>query len=494
MNRRPLKHSAALASVVWCFAGLLQASAAVRLPHVIGDNMVLQCDRPVPIWGWADPGQEVTVTFGGQKKTTTADRQGRWKVVLDKLSATSRPQQLTVTAGQSPGKQPAADADGPSTVVRRNVLVGEVWVCSGQSNMELYVQSAQNARAELQAADYPEIRLLLVPKCGSRRPLSDLKVSWRVCNGRTVRKFSAVGYFFGRELHKELKVPVGLISAAVGGSAIEAWAPSMRGGFYNGMIHPVVPFAVRGIIWYQGETNAMRGDGMRYLAKQKAMIDDWRKAWGRPEMSFYYVQIAPCASWYKGDQLPIFWQAQRACLSIPHTGMVVTTDLVSSGIRNIHPRNKQDVAKRLALWALAKDYSRRNIVYSGPLYKGLTVRDGKAILSFDHVGGGLTSRDGKELTHFTIAGDDGKFVKARATIARSKGSKVPDTIIVSSPEVPQPVVVRFAWDQTARPNLVNKEGLPASPFTTESFEDLCRLHKPASSTRPRTGRRSKVRS
>jgi len=456
---------ACLVSLALVFLAASPALAAVRLPHVIGDNMVLQRDIPVPIWGWAEPGEKVTVAFGDQKKTATAGKDGKWRVTLDKLAASSKPAKLTVSG----------DKPEPNEVVRKNVLVGEVWLASGQSNMHLYLKSAMNAREELAAAKHPGIRLLLMPKRGSRRPLDDLRVAWRRCNPQSAYKFSAVAYFFGRELHKELKVPVGLISSAVGGSFIEQWAPSMRAGLYNGMISPVVPFGIRGAIWYQGEANVIQGDGMKYAAKQKALIAVWRKAWGR-DFSFYYVQIAPCAfRRYKGDSLPLLWQAQRACLAIPNTGMVVTTDLVSSGIRNIHPRNKQDVGKRLARWALAKNYGRKDIVYSGPLYKAMAVRGGKAVLSFDHVGGGLASRNGKPLTHFIIAAKDRKFVEAEATIARSKGANVDDILIVAGAGVAEPAVVRFAWDKAALPNFINKAGLPASPFTTESFEELGNL-------------------
>ncbi|MHC4983138.1 MAG: sialate O-acetylesterase [Planctomycetota bacterium] len=445
----------------------------LKLPHVIGDNMVLQRDMPVPIWGWSAPGEKVTVTFGEQEKAATADENGKWRVTLDKLSASSTPAELTVT-GEPPAEGEAEPEGGPAKIVVKNVLVGEVWLGSGQSNMHLEVKSLKGrTRPTLAEAEkYPNIRLLLVPPKHANQPQEDRRIAWQPCSGESVRGFSACAYFFARDLHTELKVPIGIISAAKGGEFIEEFAPSIRGRAYNGMVRCVVPFAVRGVIWYQGESNAIKGDGMKYVAKQKALVEDWRKAWGRDEMSFYYVQIAPCASWYRGENLPIFWQAQRACLSIPKTGMVVTTDLVSDGIRNIHPRNKWDVAKRLSLWALAKDYGREGLVYSGPLYRSMTVGEGEAILSFDHVGGGLASRDGKALTHFTIAGKGGNFVKAEAKIARSEDSEVDDILIVASPQVPEPAAVRFAWDKAAQPNFINKEGLPASPFTTESFEQL----------------------
>jgi sialate O-acetylesterase len=444
------------------------ASAAVRVPHVIGDNMVLQRDVPVPIWGWAAPGEQVTVTFGKQTKTAAADKDGKWKVVLDKLEASSTPSELAVAG--------AGGAAGADRIVIRNVLVGEVWFASGQSNMYLEVKSlkGQTAPTLQEAGKYPNIRLMVIGQHKSATPCEDRPVSWQPCNAGSVQKFSAVAYFFAKNIHAELKVPVGIMTAAIPGEFIEEFAPSLRGGAYRGMVQPIVPFAIRGAIWYQGEANAIQGHGMRYADMQKALIADWRKAWGLGDFPFLYVQIVPCAAWYKGDNLPILWQAQRACLSVPNTGMVVTTDLVSDGIRNIHPRNKWDVGKRLALWALAKTYGRKDLVYSGPLYKGMAVEEGKVIISFDHVGGGLVCRGGGELTHFTIAGKDGNFVKADARIARSKDSKVDDIIVVSSPGAPAPTAVRFAWDQTAMPNLMNKEGLPASPFTTEPLEQLGR--------------------
>ena len=470
-NRRSSRYWVLLLSYTCLMVVVSQAAGAVRLPHVISDNMVLQCDMPVPIWGWATAGEKVTVTFGAQTRTTTADKDGKWKVSLDKLAASSTPAELTVTGS-------AAAEQGAGKIVVKNVLVGEVWFAAGQSNMYLEMKSLRPERLaqELDAANYPNIRVMKVPNRKSATPAEDANVSWHPCNAGSIREFSAVSYFFARDLHKELKVPVGIMCAAIGGEFIEEYAPSLRGGAYRGMVAPVVPFAIRGVIWYQGEANAIQGDGMKYVAKQEALVADWRKAWGQGDFPFYYVQIAPCNfKQYKGDSLPILWQAQRACLSIPNTGMVVTTDLVSDGIRNIHPRNKWDVGKRLVLWALANTYGRNDLIYSGPLYKSMSVEGDKVTIRFDHVGGGLAARGGGELNYFIVAGRDGKFVEATAKIARSAGSKVDDIVIVSSPQVPQPMVVRFAWDKAALPNLFNKEGLPASPFTTEPLEELAKL-------------------
>jgi sialate O-acetylesterase len=326
----------------------------------------------------------------------------------------------------------------------------------------------------------------------SSSPVSDVKGEWSVCSSNALEatKFSAAGYFFGREIYNELKVPVGLVESSWGGTRIEPWTPQEGFGMfpslaefvsnaqgtnrpaaastlYNGMVAPLVPFAIRGALWYQGESNLIDvNDGLNYVEKMKALVLGWRKMWGQGEFPFYYVQIAPYA--YTGrkdtkphtaDALPLIWEAQTLSLSIPKTGMIVTTDLVDD-LRDIHPRNKQDVGKRLALLALAIDYGCKKIVYSGPLYQRMKVRGAKAVLSFDYVGGGLVSKDGKPLTWFTIAGADGKFEPADAIIEGK-------TVVVSSPKVPEPKAVRFAWDEAAQPNFFNQDGLPAVPFRTD---------------------------
>jgi sialate O-acetylesterase len=288
---------------------------------------------------------------------------------------------------------------------------------------------------------------------------------------------------------KELDVPIGLIGSNWGGTRIEPWTPPV--GFqnvpalkdiadnlsnfptktadgkinhqsplalYNGMIHPLLPFAIRGAIWYQGESN--NGEGMLYHEKMKALIHGWRSVWNDPELPFYYVQLAPYRYNVEPTRLPGIWEAQLETLSVPNTGMAVTVDI--SDLADIHPVNKQDVGKRLALWALAKTYGQTDLVYSGPLYKSLKIDGSKAIVSFDHVGGGLISRDGQPLTHFQIAGEDGQFVAASAEIAG-------DTVVVSAESIAQPVAVRLGWHQEAEPNLSNREGLPASPFRTDSW-------------------------
>lgn len=446
------------------------ANADVKLPSIIGDSMVLQRDQEVPIWGWEDPDTEVTVSVGDTTAKAKAGADGRWQVQLPAMKA-GGPHTITVT--------------GNNTITLKDVLVGEVWVCSGQSNMEWTVSRSDNAKEEISNANYPRIRHIKIPHRPSDKPENDVPSDgWKVTSPATVANFTAVGYFFGRHLHQELNVPIGLIGSNWGGTRIEPWTPPV--GFknvpalkniadnladlpsknangainhqsplalYNGMIHPLLPYAVRGAIWYQGESN--NGEGMLYHEKMKALIAGWRSVWNAPEMPFYYVQLAPYR--YGGDpeRLAGIWEAQTATLAVPNTGMAVTVDIGNT--RDIHPKNKQDVGKRLALWALAKDYGKTDIVYSGPIYKSMKVEGDKIRISFDHVGSGLVSRDGQPLTNFTIAAADGEFVPATAEIDG-------DTVVVSADDVDKPTKVRFAWDQEAEPNLSNKDGLPASPF------------------------------
>ncbi len=429
-------------------AGLAFASTAradVKLPAVLGSHMVLQRDRPLPIWGWAEPGEEVTVTFENQKASAKADEKGRWKVTLAPVKADGKPHVMTIA--------------GKSKIVLEDILIGEVWLGSGQSNMEWSINSSQNAKAYTAAANKPTIRLFQVPKVQSGAPAPDVKAKWEICSPKTIGRFSAVLYHFGDRLQKELDVPVGLINSSWGGSPIEPWLVEEKksGGMYNGMIAPVQPFAVKGFTWYQGESNV--GSGMKYRDNMEKLIKGWRGVW-HAELPFYFVQIAPWSG-YGAGALPRLWEAQVASLKIPGTGMTVMTDLVDN-IKDIHPGNKQPVGDRLALWALAKDYGKKDVVYSGPLYKGLKIEGAKARVQFAHVGGGLQSRDSKALSEFEIAGKDGKFVAAQATIDGA-------TVVVHADGVAEPTQVRFGWSNTANPNLMNKEGLPASPFRSSDW-------------------------
>jgi sialate O-acetylesterase len=469
------------------------ANTALRAAAIFGDNMVLQQQQAVPIWGWSAPGAAIVVKFAGQSKSTHADANGRWLVKLGKLKASSTPESLIIESG--------------TTKTFTNILVGEVWLCSGQSNMEKPIgnQPGQkpcfNAPEELAAANYPNIRLFKIEKTLSPTPLDDLKLfaTWRACDSNALEqiKFSAAGYFFGREIHTNLDVPVGLVESSWGGTRIEPWTPPV--GFesvpslkkisaspmpskianttpmaiYNAMIAPVAGFAIRGALWYQGESNCMGtndNDYLTYEDKMKALVGGWREIWNQGDFPFYFVQIAPFK--YYGaktrrvstpETLPEFWAIQsRSARSIKNSGMVVTTDLVDD-LNDIHPRDKQDVGHRLALLARHQTYGQKNVVASGPSFDRLKIKGNKAILSFDNVDGGLISKDHAPLTWFTIAGADGKFVPADAQI-------VGDTVEVSAASIEKPVAVRFAWDETAQPNFFNQAGLPAEPFATDALK------------------------
>lgn len=424
------------------------AQAEVKLPAVFDSHMVLQRDVPIPVWGWAAPGEKVIVEFGGAKADATADEKGNWKVALPKMKANAQPQTMTVS-----GKD--------SNVKLDDILIGEVWLGSGQSNMEWSVNASYESAKVKAAANHPNIRLFQVPKVQVKEPAKDVKASWKVCSPETVGNFSAVLYHFGVEVQKDLDVPVGLINSSWGGSPIEPWIVkgAASGGMYNGMIAPVHPFALRGLLWYQGESNV--GQGMKYYDKMKDLIEGWREKWGS-EVPFYFVQIAPWSG-YKAS-LPDLWEAQVASLKIPKTGMTVVTDLVDK-IGDIHPGNKKEFGHRLALLALAKTYGKKDLVYSGPLYQSMKVEGNKIRLTFAHTAGKLKSRDGKPLSEFEIAGDDGKFVPAHA---ETDGQ----TVVVSGPGVDNPTQVRFGWRNQANPNLVNSVGLPASPFRTKDWKGV----------------------
>lgn len=497
-------------------AVVLSASAEVRLPHVFSDHMVLQRDVPIPVWGWADPGETVTVQLGTATAKATADAKGRWSASLPKQEA-GGPLTLVV--------------NGSSRVAVEDVLIGEVWLCSGQSNMEMGMKMIRDASAEIASASHPRLRLFMVPKKVAELPAQDVDAKWEVCSPESLTRggwdgFSAVAYYFARELQTKLNVPVGVIQSAWGGTRIEPWTPpcgfaavpavadisarvqmglpasaehkkALEGALaevdswqkaarealnteaavpklpvmpadfwpqmnnqsptalYNGMVHALVPFAMRGALWYQGESN--HDEGALYTQKMKALIGGWRQLWHLGDFPFLYVQIAP---YQYGDEnseiLPIFWEAQSAALAIPNTGMAVIHDV--GDLRDIHPQNKKEVARRLALLALAGTYGQKNLVTSGPVFRDMKAEGAKLRLTFDSVGGGLASRDGKPLSHFeVIDAEKGGFVPADAIIEGN-------AVVVSASTVPRPVAVRFAWHKLAEPNLMNREGLPAAPF------------------------------
>jgi sialate O-acetylesterase len=482
------------AFTICLLAAAVSAQAEVKLPAIFGDNMVLQQQKSVPIWGWATPNAMVTVQFAGQTKSARAAADGKWLVKLGELQATFEPQTLIVSAGE--------------TKILTNILVGEVWLASGQSNMEKPIgkragqRPTFNAEAELAAANYPNVRLFQIEKTLAAAPEKDLTKfnGWRACDSNALDSisFSAAAYFFGREIHTNLNVPVGLIESSWGGTRIEPWTPPV--GFekipafrefaktkivvegtnkiantkptaiYNAMIAPIAGFAIRGALWYQGESNLNDTNPatgyLHYHEKMQALIGGWRQVWGEGDFPFYFVQIAPF-KYFTGkivraqsaEMLPEFWSVQsRAARQIKKTGMVVTTDLVDD-LNDIHPRDKATVGHRLALLALDETYE-REVISSGPVFRQAKFKVGKAILKFDRTEGGLISKDGKPLTWFTIAGADGKFTPADAKI-------VGNTIEVAAASVAQPKAVRFAWHELAQPNLCNGAGLPAEPFSTQ---------------------------
>lgn len=456
------------------------AGAQVVLPKILGNNMVLQRNAPVPVWGTAWPGEKVTVKFSKQTKTTIADISGKWMVKLDAMPASAKPSTLTVS--------------GTNTIKLENILVGEVWLCSGQSNMQYEMRKNSKVKKpdtspanspvdELDRAHNPQIRIFLATQKNLLKPDSTHS-GWSVAEDSALRAFSAAGYFFAKNLQHDLKVPVGVISSAVSGSRIEPWVsqegfdaiPYFKannikidgdpGKFYAKMIEPVAPFALKGFLWYQGESACFLGETITYTYKMEALINNWRKLWGDKTLPFYYVQIAPY--YYTQGKGPVTYtpftepelrEAQAAALQIPYTGMIITTDL-NDDLKNIHPPFKWEIGRRLELQALGNTYKQR-VVFSGPVYKSMKVSGNKIILEFNHVGAGLASHDGKPLTDFTIAGTDGNFVIADATI---KGN----TVEVSAASVTKPVAARFAWSETAQPNFYNKDGLPAAPFRTDN--------------------------
>jgi sialate O-acetylesterase len=450
--------------------------AETKLPSILGSHMVLQQGEKCPIWGWDEAGTGVTVSFAGQTHTTKAGKDGRWQVSLNAMKVNAKGAALTIK--------------GSSTVKLEDVLVGEVWLCSGQSNMEWRVVQSANSKEEIANANHPLIRHIKIPHKLSPKPQDNVPSSgWQPCTPKVVANFTAVGYYFGRHLHEKLNVPIGLIGSNWGGTRIEPWTPPVgfksvpalkkdfadkleqfasanpgRGTpshMYNAMIHPLLPYTIKGALWYQGESN--NGEGMLYHEKMKALIAGWRSVWNNPELPFYYVQLAPFRYGSDNDpRLPGIWQAQLETLKVPHTGMAVTTDITT--LRNIHPPNKQDVGKRLALWALTKDYGKKlKSQYSGPIFSKIDHAEGKESLTVHFQKdstGGLTTNDKKPVSHFEIAGKDGKWHPAKATIVYG------DHLIVKSDAVINPVHVRFGWHQMAEPNLVNGAGLPASPFST----------------------------
>jgi sialate O-acetylesterase len=500
------------------------ARADVKLPAVLADHMVLQQGMAVPVWGTADAGEEVTVAFGDQKQSAKADDKGHWEVKLTPLTASDKPGTLTVT--------------GKNKVELTDILVGEVWICSGQSNMEFGIKNATNGAKEVAEADHPLIRLFTVPKSIKEAPESDLKKStpageWLACNPDNVSAggwggFTAAGYFFGRDLQKDLNVPIGLIHTSWGGTPAEAWTeksylegdpdlkpiversekeiadwpthkeqaekaleawkkkdeeakadhkpepkkpagprdpssnPNLASVLYNGMIAPIVPFAARGAIWYQGESNS--GRAWQYRKLLPAMIKSWRDIWHEPAMDFYIVSLANFQAPPK-DPGESAWaelrEAQAVTAAQPHNGEALAIDLAdANNPGDIHPKDKQDVGHRLELVALAKTYGKQ-VDYSGPEYKDSKIDGDKVVVHFNFADG-LTAKGGDEVKGFQIAGEDKKWHWAEAKIDGSD-------VIVSSKEVEKPAAVRYDWANNPQGNLYNKAGLPTVPFRTADW-------------------------
>lgn len=443
--------------------------AGIRLPAVIGSNMVLQQQSKATLWGWADPGENIKVTAS-------------WSTAIDSVTATSDGTWQIKLATPAAGGPYTITLRGWSTVVLNNILIGEVWVCSGQSNMEW--SSYNNNKQiidEMPNSQNNNIRFFHIPRGTSAYPQDDCQAKWEICGPESLKGFSAIGYFFGKKLNRDLNVPVGLIESAWGGTPAEVWTPAeviqsdnvmkeaaaklpatpwgphLPGKIYNAMIAPIIPFDITGTIWYQGESNV--GIYASYEKTFTSMIGAWRKAWQK-DFPFYYVQIAPYA--YGGKTSgPRLMEQQTKSLSYPGTGMVVITDLVDD-VNNIHPQDKIDVAARLANIALAGNYHQTGIVYKYPSLKNMEVVKNKVTLFFDNAPNGFLVKGDKPL-EFYIAGEDKNFVPADVKIEK-------DRIIVSSKQVPEPAAVRFAFTNTAAPNVFSKEGLPIVPFRTDNWE------------------------
>jgi len=476
------------------------ARAEVAVNQLFGDYMVVQRDMPIPVYGSATPGEEVTVRLGDREARTQADASRRWLVKLDQLPA-GGPLTLRIT--------------GTNTVVINDVWVGEVWLCSGQSNMQMDVKQCKEAEREIAAANYPRIRQIEVPRRRADEPqVVFTGGQWDICSPATVGDFTAVGYYFGRELHRRLGVPIGLINAAWGGTPVEAWIPgevmqadpdyqpiydrwrkqideylakpeserrmppstrpvhfpddprlnqNRPSVLYNRMIHPAVPYAIRGAIWYQGESNVSRAYQYRKLFP--ALIRGWRERWGQGDFPFFFVQLSNYEAGRKesrGSALAELREAQLMALNVPNTAMAVAID-VGDG-RDCHPFDKREIGRRLSLAARALTYGEK-ISYSGPLYASMKVEDGRIRVCFQHADDGLVAKDGGPLRGFSIAGQDREFVPAQARIEG-------DTVVASSEQVTQPVAVRYAWADSPECNLHNGAGLPASPFRTDDWPGI----------------------
>ncbi|KHJ39394.1 hypothetical protein PBAC_03800 [Pedobacter glucosidilyticus] len=483
-----------------CFVAFRAIAQDIKVASIFGDNMVLQQAIHIPVWGTAAAKQEIKIIFGGKSFETIADESGKWFVKLPKMRANPIPQELKIISKSD-------------TLILKNILIGEVWLASGQSNMQMKLSETNQAAEEIKQANYNQIRLFNVGLNISHQPLNNVKGSWKVCNQTNAGGFSAAAYYFAKDLHQDQNVPVGIISASWGATPVEAWTsgesllqhPDFKDSvlkyqkleanwdllyrnhlnevelaknatppakapvlpkeknyptaLFNAMIAPIIPYEIKGVIWYQGENNASRE--AQYHSLFPLLIKDWRTKWQKDEMSFLFVQLA---NFRAKNEEPVFtdpWallrEAQTATLKVPHTAMAVAIDIGDA--KDIHPKNKKDVGKRLYLAASAIAYDKA-VVYSGPTFTSSATKKNAVILSFSHVGKGLTSKG--ELKSFELAGADKKFYWADAKIVGKK-------IILTSAKVAQPVAVRYAWSSNPEANLYNKEGLPAVPFRTDDW-------------------------
>ena len=497
-------------NLLFLFASVSVASAAIELPSFFSDGMILQQQGQAKIWGWVDGKREVTVSFAGRTESAKTNEEGRWEVSFEGLEASSQGRELTIT-------------DGEDRTVIKDVLVGEVWIASGQSNMEWTVAKSKNAEKEVAVSEDSLLRVYLTSNVAQAEPQVDFFGDWTAASPAETGKMTAVGYYYARKLRKELGVPVGIIECAWGGKPIEAFTseealaklpeaqvvlkkktqavanwdeekvkadhqarlakwkekggkgrspqallhplvrPSLHSTIFNGMIAPITGYGARGVIWYQGESNANGDTAKAYEELLGCLVSDWRERWGS-NLSFYYVQLAnyrkvTAKPGAKSDWIIVQDEMRRALDSIEHSGMAVANDIGAAN--NIHPKNKQDVGSRLARWALGRDYGREDVVMSGPLFQKAVEKDGKMIISFEH-NGGLKTRNGGPLKRFEIKAEDGTWIWAEAQIEEGK-------VIVWSDKVKDPAAVRYAWAENPEgANLVNGENLPASCFTTEN--------------------------
>jgi sialate O-acetylesterase len=443
-------------------------SAAVRLPSILGSHMVLQQNSEVKLWGWCGPAEKIIIKTSWDTITykTTGSSSAKWSRKI-KTPEAGGPYTITING---------------STLLE-DVMIGETWLCSGQSNMEWSGdQNLKQCLSEMPNATNQNIRLFYVPKSTSEFPQENCAGSWKVCSPEEMKHFSAVGYFFGKKLQQELNVPVGLISSNWGGTAAEVWTPedevesdpelstaakkiapldwwpNLPGYAFNAMIYPIANFEIAGVVWYQGESNVPTYRSYKQLMTR--MIGSWRKAWGK-EFPFYFVQIAPFSGYGDHDVCAHQREVQTSCLSVPKTGMAVISDLVDD-LKNIHPVNKIDVSARLANIALAETYGKSGLIYKSPMYKEMKNEKDKIRIWFENADNGLMAKD-KTITEIYIAGEDCQFQPALAKIDGN-------TLIVWNKTIRMPVAVRFGFTNTAIPNLFNKEGLPVNLFRTDNWE------------------------